>query len=1041
MAKKQSSMQQQGCCLIPNFKKMKGIHRTPSLPADGQLDYLVNLIPHDGELRPIPATEQLADTLQEGDVLLCVHHTNADVPGHRRHLIVKTTGGSSHVLACYDADGHRSVIATLSTTINAVQPAGNVLVISCGDEASRQTMYAVFSPRHDTAATESGYAFVGAAFPSLDLQFQLRNTFVQTFAKGEDTGIVLEENAAAKTVDFTQTVPLSPQQVELFRGEHTEILTLQQPLQPLTSYKLVCRRTTGKAKLAVTVWLRQEDGTEQYAAMGFGRSPEVAFAAPADGQFSSMRVIFHGEDYNYAFQLVLLSGTSAETGLLLADTPENFTAVTAMANRFIDRYGKKENRFVYPFLVRYALRLYDGSYVCPSAPCLMMPNVGLTPLIWTYGGQPGGTWDTFTASVVAQLRFRILHSEGLERWRGLVDGVAIAVSSPLYSYNQGVEWSKGKYMVGVERMRLDETDREDDTWSYGVFDDGDGTCSATYLFNKANTIGGTDKVYQLRLPAFDNAQLMERMKERGLFYIVKELDLMELPEVGAWTDVTMAEGTLDVLETLRTLPDDTLSLQQRGAGVVGLFNGRLMLADTSDQLFHGYRPALMNGKAGNSTNGQTERDDIRCMKAVLRTVEQGSELTACAVDLDGWSNDAPFAWFFYPGLAAKSVALWRMTAFGRCQRAVCQLRRHPLLDGAYWFDAFREPQWSDWMAVDSLQGELLKEYQLAEGAPRLRHSNRLMQSEVSNPFVFARAGVVSVGHTTITGMAAATHALSEGQFGEYPLYVFCHDGIWAMSTGADGLFNARQPVSRDKCMSPQAIIPTDRAVVFATSQGLKILRGAEVRTLSAPLDGPAADISILQGVDPDFDSLLVLTPTDFCSLLENCRLAYDYPANLLHIYIQNEGVSDGNTETSYNKASDHHYVLNLSNGEFAISCDVNSPDAIVNDYPDTILQQGSSLRRFSRLPSSAVRSAVFLTRPLSLSRTQQRKRLASLHVLWQRRSAHSSVRVALFASNDRHSWWRLSSRNSHSYRWFRIAVFARINDHERISNILISSRP
>lgn len=357
------------------------------------------------------------------------------------------------------------------------------------------------------------------------------------------------------------------------------------------------------------------------------------------------------------------------------------------------------------------------------------------------------------------------------------------------------------------------------------------------------------------------------------------------------------------------------------------------------------------------------------------------------------------------------------------------------------------------MAVDSLQGELLKEYQLAEGAPRLRHSNRLMQSEVSNPFVFARAGVVSVGHTTITGMAAATHALSEGQFGEYPLYVFCHDGIWAMSTGTDGLFNARQPVSRDKCMSPQAIIPTDRAVVFATSQGLKILRGAEVRTLSAPLDGPAADVSILQGVDPDFDSLLVLTPTDFCSLLENCRLAYDYPANLLHIYIQNEGVSDGNTAelsdgisdgnalSSSNGAPDHHYVLNLSNGEFAISCDVNSPDAIVNDYPDTILQQGTSLRRFSRLPSSAVRSAVFLTRPLSLSRIQQRKRLASLHVLWQRRSAHSSVRVALFASNDRHSWWRLSSRNSHSYRWFRIAVFARINDHERISNILISSRP
>ena len=42
-----------------NVKLNKGIYRTPSLAADGELDYMMNLMAQDGDIRTIPAAEPL----------------------------------------------------------------------------------------------------------------------------------------------------------------------------------------------------------------------------------------------------------------------------------------------------------------------------------------------------------------------------------------------------------------------------------------------------------------------------------------------------------------------------------------------------------------------------------------------------------------------------------------------------------------------------------------------------------------------------------------------------------------------------------------------------------------------------------------------------------------------------------------------------------------------------------------------------------------------------------------------------------------------
>ena len=83
------------------------------------------------------------------------------------------------------------------------------------------------------------------------------------------------------------------------------------------------------------------------------------------------------------------------------------------------------------------------------------------------------------------------------------------------------------------------------------------------------------------------------------------------------------------------------------------------------------------------------------------------------------------------------------------------------------------------------------------------------------------------------------------------------------------------------------------------------------------------------------------------------------------------------------------------------------------------------------------RKGLLLTRPLSFGSILGLKRMTDLRVLWRQTDAASSVRVAVFASNNRRVWWRMRSLHGHSYRWFRIALFTEMNDYERVEGMVV----
>ena len=980
-----------------NFQS--GINLSAPMAANLEMEYLLNLIPENGSMKNIPQPQHLDINLQQGERLLCVHHINYG-GSQARHFIV----ASENTLAFYDQDNQRTAIATLDSDINGATTLGNLIMLVSKDEPMAYVIW-----------KDGQYRFIGNQFPEISLQFMLNSTYEQAFAEGSTTGIILEAGPSSSQYDYSEIISPTPMEITINADDNIEITP---QLDSDTSYSLKIRTTDGRdTKVAIAVYAVINQTTERYLGSGRSRNPEVRFMTPSTLDFSKIRVKIKEATYNRQVTLLLMKGSTASTGFYFKNTEENFNALMAVANKFIMQYATERNRFMFPFFVRYALRLYDGSYVCPSAPCLMMPSTDIAPQIWTAGGTSGGTWDTYTAAVVSELKFRLSTSVTLDAWEGIIDGIAIAVSSPIYSYDMAVEWSQGNSLIRVEKPAQDDNDG----YTYSTIDDISGGFSTQWLFNRNNNL--VDNPLNICLPETDKARQVEDLRAKGIFYVVGDLEISQLPQPGSWTPVNMEEHTLETLECRKRLDDNTISLSSFRPTIATIYNSRLVIGNVTENKFKGYKPGLMTGIAGNRRDETSIAQTLE-VKAIVKLTEGGNNYQICEVD-STTRNSAPLFWFFYPSTAAKEVVIWRKLYPNLYQRAKLILQPHTTLDGAFWFDNFNEPQWSELKTYELLTSSERQELETESGGADITRHNQILQSQVNNPFLFSADRVNVVGDGVVYVLCAAVKALSQGQFGQFPLYAFTSEGIWALEVGADGEFMSKQPVARDPAENSHAVVPTDNAVVFATTQGLKIIQGAQVVRISEALEGKQADvIALLGGINPQFEQLLSNLHDDFNSGVGQCQLAYDYPNNAIHIY--------------HPQQSHAHLIYSLKNGQFAMVQQNQNPIAIVNDWTDTIIQQGQELLKYSRIRQSQPRKGIILTRPIPIIDGIQMNRLHELRLLWTQHHEDSSAKTLVLASNDKYHWWPISSINSHSYRWIRIAIYTNINDQESIDQIITS---
>lgn len=237
--------------------------------------------------------------------------------------------------------------------------------------------------------------------------------------------------------------------------------------------------------------------------------------------------------------------------------------------------------------------------------------------------------------------------------------------------------------------------------------------------------------------------------------------------------------------------------------------------------------------------------------------------------------------------------------------------------------------------------------------------NVMYVSNLNNPFFFP-ADQVYMFNTSIIGILSNVIAMSQGQFGQFPLYVFTKDGVYAMSVGNGNIAYASQtPVTRDVCNNPDSICGLDKMVAFSTDKGLMVIDGNITTLISEKMYGFLPSCTISSPIIPKILNVAslgdCLSGVVFPDYMEQCKVGYNYGEN--EIVVSNNNY-------------DYSYAYSMKTGEWhKISQKVES---FVNSYPYTWALNGNQILDLNNNHRSISKIAV-ITRPVKLGSLKHKR--------------------------------------------------------------------
>lgn len=351
--------------------------------------------------------------------------------------------------------------------------------------------------------------------------------------------------------------------------------------------------------------------------------------------------------------------------------------------------------------------------------------------------------------------------------------------------------------------------------------------------------------------------------------------------------------------------------------------------------------------------------------------------------------------------------------------------------GGDWYDITE----SDWNAIKQKADSFAVSNSDDSYQPSL-----IRVSEAENPLVFPAKNSVQVGSSIVSAMAANTRPISEGQFGDAPLYAFTDEGVWVLMLGEEGTYIARQPANRDICSNPKGILQIDDAILFPTERGIMMQRGRESECITDVLDGFPFDFNLIyshSGKDTYYPlSILELQDFEdgevayvrFRKYMKNASMIYDYYDSRIIVF---------------NPSYGYAYVYSLKSNLWGTMVNVFAKR--VNSYPESyaINYAGKIVNVYVEKTSDNI--PFFLcTRPLTLGQGDNYKTMFTCIIrgYWTCEANKYNGQV-LFGSNDMKRWFYIGSSIGNSlrnlvgspYRYFRVAVIGNMNADESISSI------
>ena len=800
--------------------------------------------------------------------------------------------------------------------------------------------------------------------------------------------------------------------------------------------------------------------------------------------------------FNQPEQLVLV------TDLLdreLKEETQNAITATFMAkvNKFVRQQTVEQGRFCMPFFVRHALRLYDGSLTMYGPPVLMQPSTTAAPVITiTDFGKDDGKGNYNNAEkcnvflVAADLDYQILNPAALNGWSDIISAVEIFVSQPLYNYNQSGKIKyfheanaatiSGKFIgrvayngpMNINRYYNDQTDikaREDCIpFNPEVVAALDGTsATGNYMtthyaewymidlmkvyFDKkfANTSylqgHNFDVQFVAELPAFEADTQTEQISNCQNFYKLHTIELDELTD-----ERTLIEVPKDYLQSLvnrEHISDDYRTHDTLSAKYAQEYNRRINFAGVKRKLFQGwplsallsykktdaYTIAMESNAYYSVANSQSAWPPV--LHTVYVRVEENTssyivkaEDTLTLAPYCGTSPKSHGVWLYYPNAGAKE-----MWIIGGNASYNIKLEAHPFLNGAYALLSYEEERPDQQLTTPTVSTDLW-----------VSEPQKIYTSEVNNPFVFPVTGINTIGGGDIIGIATAAKALSQGQFGSFPLYAFTTEGVWAMKVSATGTYDAIQPITRDVCTNAEGITQIDSAVLFPTDRGIMLLEGSKATCITDSiatqtpfniLNLPGMDV-LHNKIGHTEDNCLTLKP--FLDFISGCRMTYDYIHQ--HIIVYNPQ-TDENDKPTYTYA----YVFSLKAKQWGMM--YSQAKKNINAYPNAmVMTHGGEIVSFDDTEQDESKG-LFVTRPVKFGEPDVFKTIETIiqRGMFQR----EDVTTVLYASRDLYNWQLVHSSIDHylrnmngtPYKYFRIAGTTTLTEGKSLFGASVSVEP
>lgn len=546
-------------------------------------------------------------------------------------------------------------------------------------------------------------------------------------------------------------------------------------------------------------------------------------------------------------------------------------------------------------------------------------------------------------------------------------------------------------------------------------------------------------------PSLSPDAYRNKLKNTSAFYKVCSLKLSDLAICSA-KKLPVDKNAVYQVSLQEQMKDDYKTHNSLFAQGGYVYNHRLNLYGMKEKLFQGFSgyvmlPGQYSLKYDDSTNYQGLRYKIQKIVVSLNTTSgtkyvESSDKFFSRQDIDGSMIGNLVK--FYPDSRADKMAIFCKDYSDNDAIFVFPLEQCEELNGAMHMGDF-----TDIFLTDNFEQYRVDSFDYTVDDV-VELSNKIYTSESDNAFYFPLNGINTVGIGTIQGIASTTRALSQGQFGQYPLMAFSTDGIWAMEVSSKGIYSSIHPISREVCSNPKSITQLDQSVLFATNRSISRIAESQVVSMSDVLDGPGFNISgslgkflnFFNDTDEDSESVKTIKAQmrqliDFTSspieFFQRCQVIYDYKNSRIFCLdvTQTSKTSTADTVALCYSIKDNAWSTFL----------IQNVLTAINSYPHPYIQyrDGSVmvLDKGYDYEDTTEYHGIIVTRTLKFDEDNVPDSITGyIHSL----TSGSIPIMWLYGSNDNQNWHyigRLGGMKSsymatHSYRFFRIALYLKM---------------